>query len=56
MYFFAMPYDGQIVLSAEHTEMRWAAYQPAYELVYWHDQKNALWELNQRLLRGNLIR
>ncbi|HPJ01476.1 MAG TPA: NUDIX domain-containing protein [Candidatus Limiplasma sp.] len=56
MYFFAMPYNGPIVLSAEHTQMCWAEYQSAFALVYWHDQKNALWELNQRLLRGNLIR
>lgn len=56
MFFFALPYDGEITLSREHTAVRWAAFAPAYALVYWHDQKNALWELNQRLLRGNLKR
>ncbi len=56
MFFFAMPYDGAIVLSDEHLAMEWREYQAAYDLVYWHDQKTALWELNQRLLRGNLIR
>jgi dihydroneopterin triphosphate diphosphatase len=56
MFFFAAPYDGEIVLSPEHTEMKWADYQAAFDLVYWHDQKTALWELNQRLLRGNLVR
>lgn len=56
MFFFAMPYDGDIALSEEHTAVQWAAYTPAFELVYWHDQKTALWELNRRLRLGNLIR
>ncbi len=56
MVFFAAPYGGKIVLSEEHTETQWAEFQAAYDLVYWHDQKTALWELHQRLLRGNLIR
>jgi dATP pyrophosphohydrolase len=56
MVSFAMPYDGPVVLSDEHLAMEWHAYPAAYDLVYWHDQKTALWELNQRLLRGNLIR
>ena len=54
MYFFAMPYDGEITLSHEHTEVRWLDYESAHELVYFHDQKNALYELNERLKRGNL--
>ena len=56
MYFFAIPFDGEITLSEEHLKVKWLAYQPAYDLIYWHDQKTALWELNQRLLRENLIR
>ncbi|MCE5344332.1 MAG: NUDIX domain-containing protein [Eubacteriales bacterium] len=56
MYFFAMPFEGEITLSDEHLDMRWCLYQNAYDLVYWHDQKTALWELNQRLLHGNLVR
>ena len=52
MYFFAMPYDGEIVLSEEHTEVRWIRYEEAHELVYYKDQKIALYELNERLLRG----
>jgi len=56
MVFYAMPYQGEIVLSAEHTDVKWLAFPAAYELVYWHDQKTALWELDQRLHRGNLIR
>jgi len=56
MFFYAIPFDGDVVLSDEHTEVRWLQYKDAEELAYFHDQKTALWELNQRLLRGNLIR
>ena len=56
MYFFAMPFDGDIALSDEHLDVVWRTYQPAFDLVYWHGQKTALWELNQRLLRNNLLR
>lgn len=56
MYFFAMPFDGVIKISDEHKEFRWLTYEEAEKLVYFHDQKTALWELKERLLRGNLIR
>jgi len=56
MFFFAIPFDGSITLSDEHTEVRWLTYNEAYNLVYFHDQKTALWELNQRLLRDKLRR
>jgi dATP pyrophosphohydrolase len=56
MHFFAMPYEGEIKLSEEHTQFRWLPYDKAEQLVYFHDQKTALWELNQRLIRGNLVR
>ena len=54
MYFFAIQFDGEIILSEEHLEVRWLEYEEAEALVYFHDQKTALWELDQRLLRGNL--
>lgn len=56
MHFFAIPYSGLIALSDEHTEYRWCTYEEAEPLVYWHDQKTALWELHERIRRGNLIR
>lgn len=56
MFFFAIPFSGDIVLSGEHIQVMWLKYQDAINLVYFHDQKTALWELNQRLLRGNMIR
>jgi len=56
MYHYAIPHSGDIVFSEEHNEVRWLKYEEAVSLVYFHDQKNALWELNERLLRGNLVR
>lgn len=56
MHFFAMPFNGVIKISDEHKEYRWLTYEEAYKLVFFHDQKTALWEVNERLLRGNLIR
>ena len=54
MYFFAMPYEGKIQLSNEHTDYKWMHYEAAEDLVYFHDQKTALWELNERLIRNKL--
>jgi dATP pyrophosphohydrolase len=56
MYFYAMPFEGEITLSDEHINVRWLTYDKAYELVSFSDQKVALWELNERLKRGNLKR
>lgn len=56
MFFFAAPFSGKIKLSLEHTEVRWLAYASAQKLVYFHDQQTALYELNERLMRGNLLR
>lgn len=56
MYFFAMPYDGEIKLSHEHTGFQWIPFKQAHDLIYFHDQKVGLWELKERLDRGNLKR
>ena len=56
MAFFAMPCDGDITLSSEHTEIVWLPYEEAERRVMFHDQKNALYELCERLRRRNLIR
>ena len=52
IYFFAMPCEMEIMLSEEHSEVRWLPYQEAYDLVYYQDQKTALYELNERLIRN----
>lgn len=54
MFFFAMLYDGPIKISHEHKAFRWLPYKEAEKLVYFHDQKTALWEVKERLLRENL--
>ena len=56
MYFFAMPFDGKIRLSHEHTDIKWLPYDEACGLIYYKDQKIALYELNERLLRNSLYR
>lgn len=55
MYFFAMPFDGTIKLSKEHTALKWLPYKEAYDLIYYKDQKIALYELNEKLQRNFLI-
>lgn len=52
MYYYGTEYDGKIELSHEHTEYCWLSYEDAQNLLYWHGQKTALWELNERLKRG----
>lgn len=54
LYFFAMPFNGVINLSNEHTDVKWLPYEEAYELVFYADQKIALYELNEGLRCGNL--
>lgn len=54
MYYFGALYNGNIILSNEHSEYKWCNFHEARSLIYWHDQKNALWELNERLERGIL--
>lgn len=54
MYFFAMPFNGQIKLSEEHTDIKWLSYEDAYDLIYYQDQQIALYELNEKL-RRNLL-
>lgn len=39
-----------ITLSAEHTECCWVDYDRACDLLKWDSNRNALWELNERLI------
>jgi dATP pyrophosphohydrolase len=41
----------EIILSDEHTECRWVDYHSAQEKLRWDSNKNALWELNERLTK-----
>ena len=42
-----------IQLSREHTEFRWVEYEEGIQLLKWDSNRNALWELNERLKRGD---
>jgi dATP pyrophosphohydrolase len=47
---FAIDASGSdISLSHEHTESQWVPYAQAGELLKWDSNRNALWELNERL-------
>jgi len=49
-YAFGVDATGcEIVLSEEHTDYRWLPYDEAHELLHYHNNKNDLWELHQRL-------
>ncbi|MBR6742604.1 MAG: NUDIX domain-containing protein [Clostridia bacterium] len=52
MYYFALEYDGEIRLSEEHTEYRWLDYPSAKRLLYFDDQRTALYELDGKLTLG----
>jgi dATP pyrophosphohydrolase len=41
--------EGEIRLSREHTSYRWVDFDQGWSLLKWDSNKNALWELHQRL-------
>jgi dihydroneopterin triphosphate diphosphatase len=43
-----------VTLSREHSEMRWAGYEEAYDLLRWQSNQIALWELSERLQKDDL--
>jgi dihydroneopterin triphosphate diphosphatase len=47
--------DQTIRLSSEHAEYRWVPYEEAARLLRWDSNRTALWELDERLRRGNSI-
>lgn len=51
-YCFAVMFDGVLKLSHEHSELAWMDYESASKALKWDSNKNALWELNHRLLCG----
>ena len=46
--------DCEIKLSNEHKEYLWLTYSEAYQKLEYDSNKNALWELNERLLKSDL--
>ena len=43
--------DIDIVLSEEHKEVFWTDYEKAFTMFKWDSNRNALWELNERIKR-----
>lgn len=43
--------EEEVRLSSEHTELRWLGYDDARETLRWDGNRNALWELRERLAR-----
>lgn len=41
----------ELVLSDEHTDMCWVDYEKAFNMFIWDSNRNALWELNERIKR-----
>jgi dihydroneopterin triphosphate diphosphatase len=41
--------DSPLVLSGEHSEVRWVSYDQACSMLRWDSNRTALWELNERL-------
>jgi len=49
-YCFALDIRGDsLQLSREHTEVRWVEYEEANQILKWDSNRNALWELDERL-------
>jgi len=44
--------DRVLTLSGEHTALQWVSYEEAAGLLKWDSNRNALWELNERLKRA----
>jgi dATP pyrophosphohydrolase len=52
---FAANVDGiEFRISSEHTKFRWGTEAEITALLRWDSNRNALWELSQRLARGTL--
>jgi len=56
VYCFAVECENfEIVISHEHTEFCWSDFKKSDELLYFSNDKGALWELDQRIKYNNLI-
>lgn len=55
IHYFGVHVDElEILLSREHLDCRWLSYNTAQALLKWDSDKTALWELEQRLNRGDV--
>ncbi|MBN1622734.1 MAG: NUDIX domain-containing protein [Clostridia bacterium] len=52
MYYFYTEHTGEVKISCEHTDFGWFGFEEAMKKLFWHDNKVALWELNERLKKN----
>jgi dihydroneopterin triphosphate diphosphatase len=43
--------EGELLLSKEHSALKWVSYEEAYRELKWDSNRTALWELHKRLTR-----
>lgn len=55
-YTFGVEVKDKIAISSEHCEYKWLSYGEAVSHLKWDSNKNALWELNERLVLKNEAR
>lgn len=46
--------EENIIISHEHTKFEWVTYDEAKSKLTWDSNRNALWELNWKLLNGKI--
>ena len=46
--------NDKIKLSSEHLEYKWVSFEEANKLLKWDSNRNALWEIKERINRGKL--
>lgn len=52
-YTFAVrPLDTNLRIGNEHTEYRWVDYEACRQMLHWDSNRNALHELNHRIIHG----
>ena len=44
----------EITLSHEHKKMEWLPYNEAFDKLTWDSNRNALWELNYKLINDKI--
>lgn len=50
--FGVRPLDAELQIGPEHTEHRWLGYDACREMLHWDSNRNALHELNHRIIHG----
>ena len=57
-HYFGADFSGlreEVHLSREHTHFDWLEYDAAHERLEYSDERTALWELNKRIEKSDLL-